>query len=102
MKFSENLKTARKNKNMTQKNIYEALKVSANCYASYEQGRTEPSIETIIKLCKILNVSSDYLFGLEDEDGTKIESRKPEARNEALINNSFNHNSGNFNIDIKK
>ena len=100
MKFSENLKTARKNKNMTQKNVYEALKVSANCYASYEQGRTEPSIATIIKLCKILNVSSDYLFGLEDEDGTKIAQPKPETRNEALINNyvKIGKNSGNVTI----
>ena len=87
---------------MTQKNVYEALKVSANCYASYEQGRTEPSIATIIKLCKILNVSSDYLFGLEDEDGTKIAQPKPEARNEALVNNNFQHVSGNVNVNVKK
>ena len=33
---------------------------------SWEQGRTEPDIKTIVKLCKIFDVSADYLLGLED------------------------------------
>ena len=64
------------------------LNVSANCYASYEQGRTEPNIEMLKQLCRIFNVSSDYLIGLEDEHGNKIQ-----------ITNSFNNNSGK--IDFK-
>ena len=66
MKFNERLKVIRKECNMTQKQVYEKLNISANGYASYEQGRTEPNIEMIIKLCKIFDVSSDYLLGIED------------------------------------
>ncbi len=66
MKFNERLKEIRKECGKTQKEVYTALGISANGYASYEQGRTEPSIETLIKLCKVLDVSADYLLGLED------------------------------------
>lgn len=89
MLFNERLKEIRKNKGLTQKNVYTALNVSPNCYASWEQGRTQPDIENIIKLCFIFSVSSDYLLGLEDESGAKT-----------YINNSFNNfnNTGNFKV----
>ena len=66
MKFSERLKQIRKESGMTQKDVYERLGISCNGYASYEQGRTEPNIATLIKLCKIFEVSADYLLGIED------------------------------------
>ena len=56
---------------MTQKDVYLRLQVSPNCYASWEQGRTEPDIASIKKLCEIFGVSADYLLGLEDEFGEK-------------------------------
>lgn len=67
MEFSERLKTIRKDCNMTQKDVYEKLNISPNGYASYEQGRTEPNINTIKQLCKIFGVSADVLLGIEDE-----------------------------------
>ena len=66
MRFCERLKSVRLENGMTQKDVYEKLGVSPNGYASYEQGRTEPNIDTIIKLCKIFDVSADYLLGIED------------------------------------
>ena len=53
MKFNERLKAIRIESGKTQKEVYTALEMSANGYASYEQGRTEPSVDTLIKLCKI-------------------------------------------------
>lgn len=66
MKFNQRLKAIRIESHMTQKDVYEKLNVSPNGYASYEQGRTEPNISTLIKLCEIFDVSADYLLGLED------------------------------------
>ena len=66
MRFCERLKMIRKESDMTQKDVYEKLGISANGYASYEQGRTEPNIDTLIKLCRIFEVSADYLLGLID------------------------------------
>lgn len=70
--FKDILKSIRKERGMTQRDVYELLNISANGYASWEQGRTEPDINTIKKLCKIFDVSADYLLGLEDESGTKL------------------------------
>ena len=63
--FAERLKQIRLECHLTQKQVYEKLNISPNGYASYEQGRTEPNIDTIIKLCEIFGVSADYLLGIE-------------------------------------
>ncbi len=67
MKFNEILREVRRESGMTQKDVYTVLQVSPNCYASWEQGRTQPDIENIKKLCKIFEVSADYLLGLEEK-----------------------------------
>ena len=66
IKFCERLKKIRIECKMTQKEVYEALGMSPNGYASYEQGRTQPSVETLIKLCEIFDISADYLLGLDE------------------------------------
>ena len=71
MEFKDRLKAIRKEKGMTQKDVYFLLNISANGYASWEQGRTEPDIKMIKKLCKIYEVSSDYLLGISDEKNQK-------------------------------
>ena len=87
MEFSERLKSIRIECGMTQKNVYTKLNVSANCYASYEQGRTEPNIEMIKQLCSIFDVSADYLLGIETDTSSNVK-----------IANSFNNNSGKINF----
>lgn len=64
--FSESLKEIRKLSELKQKEVSSRLGVSPNCYASWEQGRTEPSISSIRKLCVIFDVSADYLLGIRD------------------------------------
>lgn len=71
MKFCDRLKLVRKENGFIQKDMYTILGVSPNCYASWEQGRTQPNIEDIKRLCIILHTSADYLIGLEDEFGKK-------------------------------
>lgn len=60
--FSKNLKEARKQKFLTQKQVAIMLNVVESCYANWEQGRTEPNIDMLRKLCKILEVSADELI----------------------------------------
>lgn len=47
---------------MTQKQVAEFLNVVESCYANWEQGRTEPSVEMLRKLGRILDVSIDDLL----------------------------------------
>lgn len=100
--FAKRIKEEREKQKYSLAKVGRIIGCSSACVSYWENNKKDPTAEYIKALALLYNVSSDYLLGLEDEDGTKIESRKPEARNEALINNSFNHNSGNFNIDIKK
>ena len=62
--FCKNLKRARLDNGLTQKQVAEQLGVVESCYANWEQGRTEPNLEMLRQLTKILNISSDELLGI--------------------------------------
>lgn len=61
-KFCENLKSARKELGLTQKQIANELNVVESCYANWEQGRTEPNISFLRQLSLILGISIDDLI----------------------------------------
>ncbi len=63
--FCKNLREARKSLDLTQKQIAEKLNVVESCYANWEQGRTEPNIFMLRKLCEILSVSPNELINGE-------------------------------------
>ena len=72
MSFKDKLKELRKSKELTQTQVANLLNMSKTGYASWEQGLSQPSIEHLKLLCNIFEVSADYLIGLEDENGDKI------------------------------
>ncbi|MCH5152558.1 MAG: helix-turn-helix transcriptional regulator [Clostridiales bacterium] len=59
--FCQNLKTARIEAVMTQKQVAEKLNVVESCYANWEQGRTEPNIAMLRKLCELFDITLDEL-----------------------------------------
>ncbi len=65
--FGERLRDLRHKKHMTQKQLADKLDLSKGTISAYEQGKKYPSIEVLIKLCNILQVSADYLLGLSDD-----------------------------------
>ena len=65
-KISQKLKELRAEAGFTQKQVAGMLNKSETGYASWEQGLSEPCIDDLRKLCKIFNVSANYLLGLED------------------------------------
>ena len=60
--FCQNLKTARLDCGLTQKQVAEKLNVVESCYANWEQGRTEPNIAMLRRLCELLDISLDELI----------------------------------------
>ncbi len=62
LKFCNNLKNARKDKGLTQKQVAIMLDVVESCYANWEQGRTEPNVDFLRKLSNIFEVSLDDLI----------------------------------------
>ena len=61
--FGENLKTARLEAKMTQKEVADAIGVAKSTYSQYESGKREPGILGIKKIAKVLNASPDVLIG---------------------------------------
>ncbi len=64
-KFCVNLKAARKQVGLSQKQVAARLGVVESCYANWEQGRTEPSISTLRELCDVFAVTADDLLNGE-------------------------------------
>lgn len=64
--MNERLKLLRKQKSVSQRTVAEAIGVTLSAYSNYEQGIREPSLQTLINLCKYYEVSADYLLGIED------------------------------------
>lgn len=58
-----NTKFFRKSKKVSQKELAQHLNVSRATYQSYENGRNEPSIDTLIKMADFFGVSVDTLIG---------------------------------------
>ena len=62
----QRLKELRTEKKLTQKQLAEILNTNNSSICDWECGRTEPSIDYIVAICKFFDVTSDYLLGLED------------------------------------
>lgn len=60
--LSNNLKVLRNKQQLTQFELSKKLKLDRATYASYETGRTCPSIPTLINLADIFNVTVDQLI----------------------------------------
>lgn len=65
MSFAENLKAARRNRNISQEILAERLDVSRQAVSKWEQGMGYPEVETLIMLAKELQVSLDDLMDHE-------------------------------------
>ena len=63
MNFGENLKKCRKRANLSQAELAKLLDINQYNISFWEIGRSEPSIEQLVKLSNILNVPTDYLLG---------------------------------------
>lgn len=61
------LREYRKEKGYSQKDVYIALGMKQPQYSRYESGEDEMKIGTLVAICKVLNVSADYILGLSDE-----------------------------------
>jgi len=67
MSFAGRLKNLRTSRNLTQKQVYEAIGMSAIGYQRYEYGEREPAYQKLIALADYFDVSLDYLVGRSDD-----------------------------------
>ena len=57
------MKDIREDKDLSQKAVAEMLGEHTTTYQRWEQGVTEVPTHIIVALCKIYNVSADYILG---------------------------------------
>ncbi len=64
---TERLKDIRENLNLTQADISKQLNISSSAYARYENENDIFPIKHLISVCDYLNISIDYILGLNDK-----------------------------------
>jgi len=67
MNYKLRLRNLRENYKYTQAQIGELLQKTQQGYNHIESGRAELKIDDLVLLCKLYNVSADYIIGLTDE-----------------------------------
>lgn len=66
LQFAKRLKILRKELDMTQVELAKKLGYGYTAIANYEAGRNEPSLRDLVSICKIFDISADYLLGISD------------------------------------
>lgn len=66
--MKNNLKILRRQKNLTQEQLASKIGIPQPTYRTYENGRYEPSIKTLVKLSQILECSVDDILIIDKKD----------------------------------
>lgn len=74
------LKECRKNKGLTQYDASKIIGVARTTYADYENGKIQPPIDKIRKICDWLDMPLDKLMNIEYADYSELD-HKPEIVN---------------------
>lgn len=92
--FGKRLENLREKNGFTKKEISFKLGFTANVYGSYERGDRRPSLETIIKLADLYDVSLDYLIRgkeYQSQNTSNIDTSKLERLIHYFINAGFEY-----------
>jgi|SRR5690554_7197559 len=63
LNIGEQITQLRKQNNLSQEELAKRAKVSRTIIGNYERNANTPSIEVLIKLVRVFNVSVDYIIG---------------------------------------
>lgn len=75
--IGDRLKEVRKDHHDTQADLAKKLKISVFTVQSWEQEKSEPSHEMLTSICRLYDVSSDFLLGLRNNDPVFYHSEDP-------------------------
>lgn len=76
--LADNIRRFRKQNNMSQDELAEKLGVSRQSVSLWENGQTQPTIENIITLSKLFNITSDTLLGnVANEEAPRPQNIQP-------------------------
>lgn len=67
MYYTERLRDLREDNDWTQEDVANYLNLKREQYRRYETGINEIKVSFLIKVCKLYNVSADYVLGFTNE-----------------------------------
>lgn len=76
MKLSDNLKTIRKENNLSQEQLAEKLGVSRQAVSKWESDQSYPEMEKVLLICKLFNYSIDELMNESVKDVNETKQSK--------------------------
>ena len=65
--YNERMKDLREDKDLSQQQLAKLIGLSDVTVQSYEYGKSEPKISTLIKMAELYGTSIDYIAGLTDD-----------------------------------
>lgn len=79
--IKEKLRALRLDAGYTQKEMAQKIKSTDKNIWAYEKGLATPPAEIIVAYAEAFNVSTDYLLGLEDDFGVRVDDKgkKPDT-----------------------
>lgn len=90
MKFNENIRNLRREKDYSQEYLAEKLNVTRQTISKWENGAAMPDLKKLTEIADFFNVSMDSLLGIEIEDNEKEKAA------------TFDNNENNYNTEYHK
>lgn len=90
MNFYERLKNAREDRDISQKDMASMLDMNQSNYSRIENGHQEPSLDQLMKMAKIFNLTIDELLGV---DSDKYIKSRVKGFNK-IVEDDYNKNFG--------
>lgn len=91
--FAKNLRQFRKEKGYTQIELAKLINYGYTAIANYESTRNEPSLDTLIELAHILDVTTDELIGAyppTDESQILARFKRLSTENQRIVSELIN------------
>ena len=66
------LKEIRKQAGYTQEKIASLLGIARTTYAEYEQGKIQPPLDKVERICRLFNINSSEFMNVENNTGVDI------------------------------
>ena len=76
------MKAIRGDHHDTQQMLADKLNVSKATIQSWEQEKSSPSHDFLVAICRLYDVSSDFLLGLNDDDPLYAKKQQEQLNNE--------------------
>lgn len=83
--LTERLKEQRELKHLSQKDVANAVGMSASIISNYENGERLPSLDNLITLARFYKCSTDYLLGIDKPNSNYIDVSMLSAKQTELL-----------------